>query len=276
MYRVDRPGQVRGVPWSAPVMLRLQNFDDVEDAYIEREKIASCFTVWITDNEVNPGPEGSTKRIELMDRLEPGAVNVGPPDSTITFANPPGVNGYESFAWENKHAMAAGLQVPYEVFGDLSGVNFASGRMGWQNYGRRIECWQWSMVIPDMCERLAGWMVDAALITGDLTEGLVSVGWVPPRRIMVNPKEEIEALKQMVRNGFETWGDIIRSLGYDPMTQAEQIEFFNELLDKHKLKLDCDPRFALPAGSAGATDPANPNNPQDGPADPPKKPKKSE
>ncbi|MFW6198507.1 MAG: phage portal protein, partial [Acidobacteriota bacterium] len=46
IYRQERPGQVRGIPWSAPVLLRLADFDDYEDAQLIRQKIAACFAAF--------------------------------------------------------------------------------------------------------------------------------------------------------------------------------------------------------------------------------------
>jgi len=260
VYRMDRPGQVRGVPWAAPVMLRLRNFDEVEDAYIEREKVASCFSVFFTA----PDAEAAAKKVEIAERLEPGLIDFAPPGTDVSFASPPGVNGYRDFAWINLHAIAAGYGVPYEVFSDLAGVNFSSGRMGWQNYQRRIDRWQWQMFIPGFCAGVWRWFNDAAKVAGVLAEDCPAE-WVPPRRMMVNPKEEIAAMKEEVRNGFATWPQQITALGYDPVEQAEAIAEANELLDANGLKLDCDPRFALPAGSAGATKPAaaNDNEPEE-------------
>jgi lambda family phage portal protein len=248
-FRMDRPGQVHGVPWSAPVMLRLRNFDEVEDAYIEREKIAACFAVFFSghDSEI-----GQTK-IELPERLEPGLISFGPPGTTASFANPPGVNGYRDFSWINLHAIAAGFGVPYEVFGDLTGVNFSSGRMGWQKYQRRIDRWQWQMFIPSFCAGVWDWFNSSMQFAGYLNEDCPCV-WVPPRRMMVNPKEEIAALKEEIRNGLTTWQQAITERGYDAVEQAEEIAEANKLLDEHGLKLDCDPRFAAPAGSAGVTE----------------------
>jgi lambda family phage portal protein len=248
VYRMDRAGQAHGVPWAAPVVMRLRNFDEVEDAYIEREKVAACFAVFFTTNET----DGGKKAQSLADRLEPGLIDFAPPGTGVEFANPPGVNGYKDFSWVNLHAIAAGFGVPYEVFGDLAGVNFSSGRMGWQNYQRRIDRWQWQMFIPGFCGGIANWFNQAATMAGALPEDC-RAEWVPPRRMMVNPKEEIAAKKEEIRNGLSTWSQAVTELGYDPTEQAEAIAEDNSLLDAHKLKLDCDPRFALPAGSAGAT-----------------------
>lgn len=249
VFRMDRPGQVHGVPWAAPVMLRLRNFDEVEDAYIEREKIAACFAVFFTGLD----PDNSKKKIQLSERLEPGMIDFAPPGTQVQFATPPGVNGYKDFSNLNLHAIAAGFGVPYEVFGDLAGVNFSSGRMGWQKYQRRLERWQYQMFIPGFCAGVWSWFNSSMQFVGATPEDCPAV-WVPPRRMMVNPKEEIAAIKEEIRNGLTTWPQAITERGEDAIEQAEEIKQSNELLDSLGLKLDCDPRFALPAGSAGATE----------------------
>ena len=55
-YRVLRPGQVRGVPWLAPVMLALRDLDDYADAERVRKKIEACVVAMITQPE---GVDGS-------------------------------------------------------------------------------------------------------------------------------------------------------------------------------------------------------------------------
>lgn len=250
IFRVDRPGQVHGVPWAAPVLLRLRNYDEVEDAYVEREKIAACFSVFFTGLD----PDTSAKKAQIAERLEPGLIDFAPAGTGVEFANPPGVNGYKDFNWVTLHAVASGFGVPYEeLVGDLAGVNFSSGRMGYQRYGRRIDRWQWQMFIPGFCNGIGSWFNSSCQFAGVLSEDC-AMTWVPPRRIMVNPKEEIAAKKEEIRNGLTTWSQAVTELGYDSTEQAEAIAADNALLDQHDLKLDCDPRFALPAGSAGATD----------------------
>ena len=42
VYRVDRPGQRRGVSWFAPITIDLHDFDGYEDAVLLRAKMAAC------------------------------------------------------------------------------------------------------------------------------------------------------------------------------------------------------------------------------------------
>jgi lambda family phage portal protein len=248
-FRMDRAGQVHGVPWAAPVVLRMRNFDEAEDAFVELQKVAACFGVWFSGTESDLGKT----KIELAERIEPGQIGFAPPGTTPHFSSPPTVNGYKDFSSITLHAIAAGFGVPYEVFGDLSAVNYSSGRLGWQRYQRRLERWQWQMFIPSFCIGVWSWFNSSMQFVGATSEDC-QAGWAPPRRMMVDPKNENAADKEEVRNGFSTWSQKVAERGYDPEQHAEEIKADNDLLDRLGLKLDCDPRFALPAGSAGATE----------------------
>ncbi len=46
-----RPGQVRGVPWFAPVILKLRDLDEYDDAELVRKKIEACFAAFVTGSE---------------------------------------------------------------------------------------------------------------------------------------------------------------------------------------------------------------------------------
>ena len=175
---------------------------------------------------------------------------------SVSFGTPPTFNGYQPYSWQSLHAIAVGLGVPYELLaGDLKGVNFSSGRMGWLHFARRVDVWQWRMLIPQLCEGGWRWFMEAqALLPGGVLED-ARAEWVPPRRDMVNPSEETENLKERIRNGLTTWQDGLRELGVtDPDAHAAQIAKNNALLDKHGLILDCDPRRVATAGAATPAD----------------------
>ncbi|HLS32804.1 MAG TPA: phage portal protein, partial [Brevibacterium sp.] len=131
--RVDRPGQVRGIPWLSPVMLRLADFADYEDAQLVRQKIAACFSAFVREPVDGFLPHGVQRDADgdLIDRFEPGIIERLPPGAEIEFAEPPGVDGYGEYAAVSLRAIAAGMGISYAALtGDLTSVNFSSGRMG--------------------------------------------------------------------------------------------------------------------------------------------------
>lgn len=258
VYRMDRPGQVRGVPWLAPVILRMHDYADYEDAQLMRQKIAAVFAAFVTDPDgVDRGPidgETSSANEDRLESLEPGIIEYLPPGKEIKFASPPGVEGYGEYARIQLHAIAAGLGVTYETLtGDLSEVNFSSGRMGWLEFQRSIVFWQNSILINQMCKRVEGWFLEAASV-GVGVAAPATATWTPPRREMIDPTKEIPAQRDAVRSGFVSLSDAVRSMGKDPM------EHFNEMaedfarLDTLGLVLDSDPRRVARTGAAQPPD----------------------
>jgi lambda family phage portal protein len=247
IFMPKRIGQARGYTWLAPVMQRLKNFDEMEDALMEQAKIAACFAAFIYQD----GSSGSAgKPPALIDRIEPGMIQQLAMGESATFGTPPTFNGYQPYSWQALHAISVGLGVPYELLtGDLKGVNFSSGRMGWLHFARRVDVWQWRMLIPQLCEPVWQWFVEAQALlpTGVLNEA--SAEWVPPRREMVDPRSETETVKERLRSGLVTWPNALRELGItDPTEHANEIAKANELFDQLGLVFDCDPRKNTGAG----------------------------
>lgn len=241
VYLVERPGQFRGVPWLASAMTRLRDFDDYEDAELLRQKIAACFAVFVTDPNAEASLDTDAEQEEAS-RVEPGVIEYLPPGKTVTFATPPSTNGHESYSRKVLQGVSAGVGITYEsMTGDLSGVNFSSGRMGWLEQSRNFTDWQENMVIPMLCDKIWDWFINAASIVGKAKEGTTAT-WTPPRREMIDPVKETNAINLMVRNGFISYSEAVRQLGYDPDDTMEEIASDFGKLDEKGIILDSDPR----------------------------------
>lgn len=246
VFMPRRPGQARGYTWLAPVMQRLRQFDEMEDAVMEQAKIAACFAAFITPGDMGAGG----KPPPLVDRVEPGIIQQLGIGEDVKFGTPPSFNGYSTYAWQTMHAVSVGLGVPYELLtGDLKAVNFSSGRMGWLHFARRVDVWQWRMVIPQLCERVWGWFVEAQTLTpgGVLEEA--GAEWVPPRRDMVDPSKEVAVIKDRMRLGLLTPDDALREMGYtDPDEVLDRFAIHLSKVDKAGLVFDYDARKVSAAG----------------------------
>jgi lambda family phage portal protein len=246
IYLKDRPGQERGVPFGTASMVLLKDFKDYQDAELLRQKIASCFALFVQDDEVDTATSGSGPGAEDMsERVEPGIIEHLPPGKTITFANPPTTTGYGEHTKRLLQAIAAGYGITYEALtGDLSMVNFSSGRLGWLEFHRQITDWQQNMIIPQLCHGVFEWFCEAARIAG-LLEGGLSAEWTAPRREMIDPVKETNGLKIMVRNGFMSLQEAIRELGYDPDNLLKELKEDMDKLTELGLILDIDGRNDL-------------------------------
>lgn len=276
IYRQDRPKQMRGVSWFAPVALALQDLADGQDAQIMRQKIAACFAAFRIAPEADYAASTTeTADVAGLGTLVPGRIQNLAPGEDIRFSAPPAVDGYDTFTRLVLQTVASGMGITYEALsGDLSKVNFSSGRMGRMEMDRNVSAWQWLLMIPQMMQPLAAWALEAwALGNGLRPDDDMEIQWVPPHRMLVDPAREIVALRDEVKAGFASRQGQIRRLGYDPEDiLAEQIADRAQSETYH-LRFDSDIHFGSVAGVVNA--PAAPKQPDTGgtgkdPADPDK------
>jgi lambda family phage portal protein len=253
IFRKERPGQFRGVPWGHSVMLRLKDFDEYEDAQLVRQKIASCFTLFRTKTNVGPvaGLTTSTND-DRLDRVEPGIIEDMQPGEGITVASPPDAGAtYDAYTKSVLRGIACGFDMDYVTLtGDLTGVNYSSGRMGWLMFHRNVEVWQWHMFIPTFCNKSWQWFIQVAAIKGYVKDQMVPVSWTTPARTMIDPAKEMEANKLAVRSGFKTWQEVIRELGYNPEDVMAEMKADMEAFDKENILVESDPRYEVKKAEA--------------------------
>lgn len=247
-----RPGQSRGYSWMAPVILKMRNFDEMEDAVIEQAKIAACFAAIITEAEPGGGYAPSSTRPPLIERLEPGLIERVAQGESVQFGTPPTFNGYDSYSKQSLRAVSVGLGIPYEVLtGDLNGVSFTSGRMGWLEFGRNIDVWRMHMIIPQMCGRVWQWFNEAAMLSSNGWDEYISAGWVAPRRDLIDPGKELDSLEKEMRLGALSYSGMLKERGVNNTEEhIQQISEDNKLIDETGLIFDGDPRNSAKQGAA--------------------------
>jgi lambda family phage portal protein len=241
IYRADRPGQVRGVPWGASVMMTLRDLDDYEDAYLLRQKLANCITGFVHDHSLDL--TGAETNLPMPETLEPGLIAGLPAGKTITFNDPPRVDGYGAYTRDVLLRVAAGYGITFQALtGDLSSVNFSSGRMGWLEMHRNIEQWRWHMLIPQMLERVSGWWLEAAALGRVRVTGRERVEWTPPRREMIDPTKETKAATDAIRAGLTSLSAVHREFGVHTPRVLAEIAEGNAMADQLGLRLESDAR----------------------------------
>jgi lambda family phage portal protein len=254
LYDEERPGQSRGAPLLAATMISLRDLDELRDAYQVRQKIAACFAAFYQT------PDGGTRSRPdpLCDHVEPGMIEELPPGYEVTFAHPPGVEGYPEVMRLGLQSVAAGTGVPYEeLSGDYSQFNFSSGRMSRGTWYAQIEELQWTVLVPLFLDRVWSWFLEAAQIAGMVTNG-ATMEWTTPRRPLVDPNREISPLIDSVRASLSSPQEAIRELGFDPETVLDEWARFAKALDERALVSDIDPRKTTRrgGGAGAATGPA--------------------
>lgn len=256
IYRKDRPGQVRGVPWLAPVIVTLRDLDEYEEAELVRKKIEACFAAFVTQPQ---GPEGPTiapatpdpatgKRVESF---EPGMIEYLKPGEEISFAAPSASAGYRDFIAAKQAQIATGLQLTYEqLTGDLSRVNYSSYRAGLLSFRNGIEGFRWLTFIPMFCTPVWQRFVQIASVAGLIGDPEpVPAEWTPPGFGSVDPYKDSVATLNRLRTGTLTLRQAIAEQGYDPDAQLDQIAEINRVLDERGIVPDCDPRRVTQTGT---------------------------
>ena len=242
VFYLERHCQVRGIPFGVSSMLRLKDFGDYEDAKLMQQKIAACFAAFVTDsNDPHPGI-GVDEGIPL-ERVEPGMIEYLPPGKEVTFGNPPTTEGHDEYAKRMLQGVAAGYDVTYEILTqDLSNVNFSSARMGWIEFGKLVKEWQNELIVSQMCHDVWSWFMIAAQITGILPKD-ITVTWTVPGREMIDPVKEMKGASEKVRNGFDSWQNMTRTMGRDPEEVLNEMNEDQATFSKNGFMLATDPRF---------------------------------
>lgn len=255
--------QSRGAPWGVPAMRAIRDVDDWQHAELTRKKTEACLVgVIFGDEDMDSGVTASMVDADgnAVEEWSPGLVAYARGGKDVKFNQPASVGGVYEWHRVQLHIIAAGFRVPYALMtGDLSQANFASSRVGLNEFRRMIDQLQWQTVIPMFCQPIWDWFIQMAQTNGDLPEGQpIKAEWAPPRFESVNPLQDAQADLLETRAGFATPQQQIAKRGYDPDKVIEEWHQFTTKIDDKNLIFDSDPRKVTKVGQAHTSDPNAP------------------
>ena len=237
VFRVDRPGQVFGVPWFAPLALRLRDAADYEEAELIRKKIEACLTVFVKRTGAPPTSLAQSTKQETksdgtrLEKIAPGLITYLQDGEEIQASSPTPSAGYAEHMLQQLMAAAAGIGLPYSMFsGDLRQANYSSLREGKLDFWSVLDQWQWQMAIPMMANKMWRRCMQAAAFRGHAVAADLPAIWTVPKRPWVDPKKDAEAEMLEMQAGLELWSDKVAGRGYDPEDRLEQLAKLNPLL----------------------------------------------
>lgn len=223
-------GQLRGISWLAPVLLRIAELDQFEDAALVKAKVAALFTGFIRDPDGTAAGQaaGGTVTNDILQLgLEPGTLVPLPPGADISFSNPAESKDYVAFVKGHIQAIAAGIGVPYEcVSGDLAGVTYSSIRAGLVEYRRRLEQLQHNVIVFQFCRPVWERFVRLAVLSGALAvrdfdsnpTAYLACDWLPPKFDYVDPLKDVRAEVEANKAGLKPRSQSIAERGLDAET----------------------------------------------------------
>lgn len=216
--RIDRPGQMRGVPWLAPVMLTLGELRDYQEAQILKQKISALLVGVIETDEPIPKESGG------LDKMSPGGFAYTKPGEKVIFTDPPQVNDYDVVMRLGLSAVAMGIGVTAEsLTGDLSRTNFSSMRAGRLEMDKNIETWQAQILIAQFCAGVGKWALEAyRLMQQGIPPRGLKLAYTAPRRALIDPTKEIPAIIKKIDAGISSLSREQRGMGLDPDVIAQE------------------------------------------------------
>lgn len=250
MFEPKRPGQMRGVSLMAPVLARLRNTMDYEDAVLERQKLANLWVGFIsralpTLDPTDPNVGALTGLVgdsEPLAPLAPGLIQELEDGQTFNFANPPEAGTvYSDYLRTTGLGTAAGAGLPYELMsGDIRGVSDRTLRVLINDFRRHAEQRQWQIIIPQMCQRVIEWFADGSLLAGKIAVGELTdvkrVEHAPHGWAYLHPVQDVQGKKMEVESGFRSRSSVVGERGDDP-----------DLVDEERAAdMDREQRLGLP------------------------------
>jgi lambda family phage portal protein len=227
LFQPLAPGQVRGIAWTAPILARLHELDQLEDAQLVAQKISAMFAGFLTDlnNAGGQQPfEGEQSGSLLTSGLEPGTLKILPAGFDIKFATPREATDAIEFLRLQLRAVAAGLGVPdYLVSGDLSQANYSSLRAGLVEFRRRVEALQFTVIVHQLCRPIWERFVVTAVLSGAIEapdfearlDDYLACEWFPPAQDWVDPQKDVKAETEAIAAGLKSRRQAVAERGYD-------------------------------------------------------------
>jgi lambda family phage portal protein len=271
LFRPLRPGQIRGEPWLARALVKLNELDQYDDAELVRKKTAAMFAGFVTrlapeDNLLGEGLANANGM--ALAGLEPGTMQILEPGEDIKFSQPADVGGsYSEFLRMQFRAVAAAMGVTYEqLTGDLSMVNYSSIRAGLLEFRRRVEALQHGVIVHQLCRPIWQAFIEQAVLEGTLVlpgyarggiakrREYLAVKWIPQGWQWVDPLKEADAMKAAIRSGLMSRSEAISANGYDAEDVDREIAADNARADALGLMFESDPRHdQVPASRAASS-----------------------
>jgi lambda family phage portal protein len=269
------PGQVRGIPWMAPVLPDLKDLKDWAEAHLIAQQVEACTATYIKTS--NPYQQaigaavGTTSDNARIEEVYPGMVEYLGANDEVHFTDPnrPG-NTFAPYMLWRLRIVAAGLRYPVELLLKLFENNMSGGRLALIDGRMTFQCWQ-QQSIDDCWSRVGRRFMRECIILGAVDvdpsaflqdeERYLRHSWQPQGWPWVDPVKEVQADVLATNNGLSTKSESLAGRGKDFTETVAQRrrERLTELeadaaVEKRRKELADElgnPAFGMPAGTAG-------------------------
>lgn len=272
LYRRLRPGQVRGVPLFAPVLMAARDFADVVDAIVVKERLNASVGLFIKSNEahtsVGAAVAGSAgDKPTRLETIRPGMVQYLRQGEEMQAFTPAANSALEPVSRLALMGIAVGTGTAYhQLTGDLSQTSYSSMKAGLTDQRKFVSDIQWHTLAPQVITRVIRMWVNLAIMSGRLRPRQAGYPCqvIMPAFEPVDPKKDLEADILAVRAGRMSPQDFIGAWGRDWRTVIAEYAEFLAAADDAELIFDIDARRRTRTGQqisdVAAEPPQEPDN----------------
>lgn len=220
LFKPLAAGQVRGIPWAAPVLLTLGELDGLLDALLVAARVSALHAGFLTDMNGTGAAlpyDGQQVGSVLESGLEPGTMKVLPAGFDIKFSQPQQAAQAVELAKLNLRSIAVGMGLPdHVVSGDLSGANYSSLRAGMVEWRQRIEQLQFQVIIPQLVRPVWQRWLELGVMAGELPDDTTAAAeFYPPAQPNIDPVKDSEAEAVLIAAGLKSRRQAVAQQGYD-------------------------------------------------------------
>lgn len=231
VFEQKRPGQLRGVSMLAPILNRLKNIENYDDATLTRQQLANLVVGFITrglpdvngDEDIDPLTNQVSEQGAAgpLLGLQPGLMQELDDGQKVEWSNPPEAGTTYSEYMRTQHmGTAAAAGIPYEIFsGDIVNVSDRTLRVIINEFRRFNEQRQWQVVIPMFCQPVIEWFATAAVLAGLVNpaefDDVRRVEHSPHGWAHIHPVQDPTGKKVEVEAGFRSRSSVVGERGDD-------------------------------------------------------------
>lgn len=243
LYKADRPGQSRGVPFLAPVIQVLKHLEDYKKSELIRAKVVSYFSVFIKSpnphaldgNGIVSKDEQDSESVAAEGKdytLSPGVVMQLGPGEEVQFANPGNISSnYGPFSESLNIEIGMALGIPYEILRRYFAASYSATRGAVVEFQKEVrvsrEWLEFEWCAPIYREWLTEEVLSGAIdmpgffTNMELQTAYLGSTWTGEAMGLIDATKEIQASDMRVAGGYSnkteetaalTGGDYSRNL----------------------------------------------------------------
>lgn len=249
LMRPDGIGQIRGVSWFAPVLLKLADLGLLSDALLKGFQVAALHAGFMEDqNGIGGIPFDGEKSGDALDvSLEPGVIRRLPAGYKISFNNPQAAQQSIEFLTSQVETIAAGLGVPaFMCSANVSRANYSSLRAALITFKASLEALQYNVIVPQLLAPIwRRWALTESL-RGNADADSTEPEWRFPAMPEADPLKQVQAT--------------VAQLEAKLMSRREAIAARGETIERVDADIAADPHAQETADSEGETEEEDSNS----------------